>query len=192
MTSESNITTFITKSGKEAIIRMSRLEDAAQLLDFINTISLEDTYIRFSGEQQSLEEEQAYLQSEIASIERGDSVKLFCYVEGELAGNCDIHRDTALLTRRRHVGILGLIVAKKFRGEGIGRMLINTTIDEARKNISELSIVKLDCFSINEPAIRLYTSVGFKEVGRFPGVLKYKDSFVDEVVMVLPLRDMKE
>ncbi len=179
------VTTFMTKSGKKATIRYFSLEDAPAALSFINTVSRENTYIRFAGEQQTLEEEKKYLQSEVEKSQAGDAVKLFCFVGRELAGVCDVHRDTSLLSRRLHVGIFGLVIAKPFRGDGIGFALAQTTIQEAKEEIEGLRLVKLDCFAINTPALSLYAKLGFVEVGRIPDMLFYKGEYVDEVEMVL-------
>lgn len=184
LTSEKILTTFTTKTGQEAVIRYAELSDAENLTNFINNFSLEDRFTRFSGEQLSLEEEKEYIQSEVKAIAAGDAVKLFCYVNQQLAGVCDIHRDTSLLTRKRHAGVLGLIVGKDFRGQGIGQQLMSTTIEEAQKHISGLRMVKLDCFATNVPALSLYQKLGFREVGRIPKSLFYKNQYVDEVIMI--------
>lgn len=176
---------FTTKSGKKALLRYPKIEDAKVLMDFINTVSLEDTFIRFAGEQQTLEAEQKYLQSEIDAITGNDTVKLFCFVGDAFAGVCDVSRDKSLATRRLHVGIFGLVVANEFRGDGIGKVLAQTTIDEAKNEIKNLRMINLDCFSINTPALGLYASLGFKEWGRLPQGLSYKGEYVDEVHMAL-------
>ena len=176
---------FITKSGKRAVLRYPSIEDASLLLSFINEVSLENTFIRFSGEQQTIEEETEYLAGELEKLEAEDAVKLFCFVNGEFAGVCDIHRDTALLARRRHNGIFGLVIGKAYRGDGIGQALAQAVIDEAVHVISDLRIVRLDCFATNAPALGLYKKLGFQENGRIPGALLHNGEYVDEVFMSL-------
>ena len=97
---------------------------------------------------------------------------------------CDIHRDISLLTRKLHCGILGLIVGKDYRGQGIGKQLIINTIHQARENISKLRMIKLDCFATNYSALSLYEKMGFREVGRIPQSLHYKNEYIDEVIMI--------
>lgn len=181
------VSQFTTKSGKPAVLRYPVMEDAQALLDFINTISLEDTFVRFAGEQQALDEEQKYLASEIQLCSTGNAVKLFCFVEGKFAGVTDIHRDTSLLTRRLHSGIFGIIVSKEFRGEGVGTQLITSIVQEAKKHISGLKLIKLDCFANNEPAMALYKKVGFVEAGRIPKALFRQGEYTDEVHMALEI-----
>jgi RimJ/RimL family protein N-acetyltransferase len=175
---------FTTKTGKNAEIRYPLMSDAQALTEFINAHSLEDKFTRFSGEQMTLEEEQAYLESELSAIAAGDTVKLFCFVDGELAGVTDIHRDISLLKRKRHTGVFGIIVAKKFRGQGVGKQLMQHITTEAEKHIKGLRMIKLTCFANNTTALSLYSKQGFSEVGRVPKELFYKGEYVDDVIMV--------
>lgn len=54
-----------TKTGKNIIIRYPLMSDVNQMRDFMNTVSKEQTFIRFQGEQLSLEEEENYLKGQI-------------------------------------------------------------------------------------------------------------------------------
>lgn len=189
MPSQSLVSEFSLKRGSPAKICYPVSQDAQALTDFINTFSQENSFTRFAGEQMTLTEEQAYLDSEISKINTGDAVKLFCFVDEQLAGVCDIRRDTSLLTRKRHTGIFGIIIAKEFRGEGIGQKLMAATIAEATMRMPGLKLIKLSCFANNTPAMSLYSKVGFTEVGRLPKGLLYRDEYVDEVIMVKELND---
>jgi RimJ/RimL family protein N-acetyltransferase len=82
-----------------------------------------------------------------------------------------------------HIGNFGLIVAKKYRGEGIGKIIMNAVIEESVKNIKDLKIIILGVFACNLIAKNLYTKMGFVEYGRLPQGLKYQGSFTDEILM---------
>ena len=181
------VTTFTTKTGQKATIRFATVDDAEALKQFINVFSKEYRFTRFSGEQVTLEEEQQYLLSEEHAIQRGDCVKLFCFVNEQLAGVSDVHRDTSLLTRKQHMGNFGIIVGKEFRGQGVGEQLMQSTIAEAVAHISGLRMIKLECFATNTAALSLYQKLGFREVGRVPQALLYKNEYVDDVIMVKEL-----
>ena len=178
------VTTFTTKTGQTATIRYVKADDVQDLLDFINIFSPEDRFTRFAGEQLTFEEEKAYVESELQKMAEGDAVKLFCYVNDKLAGVCDVHRNVSALTRKRHMGIFGLIIGKEFRGQGIGEYLSRTTISEGVNNIPGLSMIQLECFASNEAALTLYKKIGFREVGRMPKALLRKGEYDDEVIMV--------
>lgn len=178
---------FTTKSGRRAVVRYPNWGDIPDLLKHINSVSKENTYITYSGEQETLESEARYMGSEFVGMEIGNTVKLFCYVDGELAGVCDIHRNLAKKKRSAHVGILGLVIGKDFREDGVGFALAKATLEESKVAISGLRIVMLDCFATNEKALALYTKLGFREFGRIPEVLFYKETYVDEVIMALKI-----
>lgn len=178
---------FITKSGKHAIIRYPTMDDVEDLWKHINAISAEDTFVTFSGETISIEEEEKYLSSELRLISEQKAVKLFCYVDGNFAGVCDIHRHEQKKKRGEHVGMFALVIGKAYRGDGIGFTLVQTTIDEAKATMKNLRLVILECFASNEAAMHLYAKLGFREVGRLPKALWYHEDYIDEVMMALPL-----
>lgn len=174
----------MVNSSNTTTIRPLQKDDSLDLCHFINEISKEDTFIRFSGEQVTLPEEQAYVDSELELMQQGDLVKLLCWVDDELAGVIDIHRMIEFRTRKRHVGLLGLLVAKRFRGQGIGKQLLLECIAQAKAHLQGLRMIQLECFATNTAALALYEKVGFREVGRVPEALLHKGEYVDEVVMV--------
>lgn len=176
---------FTTKDGRQAVIRYPQASDLQAMTDSINELSAENTFIRFGGEQQTLEQEAKYLDGLLAEIAAGKNVSLMAFVAGEYAGMCNIKQDDTLAARRLHVGVFGIALRAAFRDAGVGRRLAECTIAEARANLNWLKILRLDCFAINKRAIHLYESLGFKLVGRLPHVIYYRGDYVDEIVMVL-------
>lgn len=64
----------------------------------------------------------------------------------------------------RHVGVLGMGVLKEYRGQGIGRRLLECALEHARK-YNGVEKVELEVFKSNTPAIALYEKLGFKYEG---------------------------
>ena len=58
---------------------------------------------------------------------------------------------------------ISLGVAAAWRGRGIGRALLNALADRARRDGIEALSLSVD--AANEPAVRLYRSIGFETVG---------------------------
>jgi RimJ/RimL family protein N-acetyltransferase len=85
------------------------------------------------------------------------------------------------------VGELGVSVARAWRGQGVGRALMESAIAAARTS-PELARLSLRVFSSNAPALRLYESLGFKVEGRRPGHLRVRGREDDLILMGLPLR----
>jgi ribosomal protein S18 acetylase RimI-like enzyme len=99
-----------------------------------------------------------------------------------IIGQCEIINsewDAAL-----HVGILGIIVKKKYRDLGIGKELIDFAILESKKLNKKKKII-LSCFSSNERALHLYKKMGFNVVGVRKKQFNMDEQYFDEVLMEL-------
>lgn len=171
----------VSKAGKSILIRYVMLEDVQIMLDFINTLSKEQTYISFQGEQMLLEEEEKYVNDIVPKIENNEAIHLLAFSDDKLIGGSDIHRSNKKFDR--HVGIFGITIAKDFRGEGIGSMLMSAVMKEAMQNIPSLSLISLALFGNNETARSMYEKFGFVEYGRLPKGIVHKGEYVDHVYM---------
>src|SRR3989344_6086545 len=138
-----------TKKGKDILIRFPQKSDTLALLRYMNTLSKERTFIRFQGEQLTLKEEDKYLKDFLKKLEENKAIKLLAFMENKLVGVTDINLQDKTST---HVGLFGITVAKDYRGEGIGKLLMNLVIQEAKRNIIDLKIVTLGCFANNKGA----------------------------------------
>lgn len=169
-----------TKKGNGLVIRYLEAGDTQAMLDYINTMSLEQTFITFQGEQLTFEEEEKFVQSCLEKISKKKGVSLVAFCNEKLAGISSIDTKDKVLS---HVGRLGISVSKELRGEGVGKMLIENVINEAKKSIPGLRIINLEVFANNPMAKELYKKVGFKEWGTLPKAIFYKGEYVDEISM---------
>jgi ribosomal protein S18 acetylase RimI-like enzyme len=79
-------------------------------------------------------------------------------VAGEIVGS--LHVDTS----RFGVGELGMLVARPWRGRGVGSALLAAAIEHARAE--GLHKLTLEVFPHNDAAVALYRKFGFVEEGR--------------------------
>ncbi len=87
--------------------------------------------------------------------------------------------------KEAHKGTLwGMYVRSSARETGVGRRLVQTVLDYARQRVE---LIQLTAVSGNEPARRLYASLGFIEYGFEKNSLKQDGRYWDEVLMVKPL-----
>ena len=77
-----------------------------------------------------------------------------------------------------------MYVRPRARKAGIGRRLAEAVIDHARQHVE---LIQLTVVSGNEPARRLYASLGFIEYGIEKNSLKHDGRYWDEVLMAKPL-----
>lgn len=183
MTIDQFSTTCVTNKNRVVILRLLSPEDVEESRRYINQISTEDTYIGFSGEQLTSEEEQKYIQDSVHAMTKGDSLHLVAEFEGRIVAMCDARRDLSLKKRSAHIAQFGLTVAQDFRGEGLGEAILSRTIALLPDYISGISVLKLGVFGPNQVAQSLYRKLGFQEYGRLPKGILYRDEFVDHVFM---------
>lgn len=179
------VSRFSSKSNDEIIIRYPKWEDLDELVRYINKLSREDTYITFSGETISKEEEMEYLIATYRALEKMDSVVLYAFKGDILIASSDIHRVFSHRRRGHHIGTFGITVEQEYREQGIGFEIAKQVIQEAKHKIRGLELVTLDVYSENERAIKMYEKLGFSKYGELPDGLKYKDRLVGEVKMML-------
>ncbi|MFL6570471.1 MAG: GNAT family N-acetyltransferase [Burkholderiales bacterium] len=101
--------------------------------------------------------------------------------DDKVIGWCDV----ALLpwATQRHSGVLGMGVIDSHRGHGVGRALLDATLRAAWEK--GLTRVELTVRSDNEPAKRLYESVGFVTEGLRKRHMYIDGQFIDSWLMAL-------
>jgi len=179
---------FITKKGTDVVIRYPRWEDIDELTRYINKLSKEDTFILFSGETITKEEEAKAVASWFAKMETGDEVFLVVEKDKKIIAVANVSRNTLNKKRSLHVGVLGISVEKEFRGEGIGEELLKTIINEAKNKIKNLRLVVLEVFGENTHAQKLYEKIGFKKCGEIPEMIYFHGRYISAITMYLKLK----
>ena len=169
-----------TKKGKEIIIRYPVKTDAVEMQRYINALSKEQTFILFQGEQMTLKEETSYLTSLLKKMNKGESMMLLVFHNNQLIGESSVEMKERAA---KHEGSFGISVSKEFRGEGIGRLLMHLTLEEAKKNLANLRIVTLGCFADNMLAYAMYKKFGFIEYGILPKGILRKRQYVDHIYL---------
>ncbi len=169
-----------TKTGKEIVVRYPEMGDLIQMLNFINSVSDEKTFITYQGEHETLESEEKYLIKRLGEINEKRTVQLLAFCGNELVGSSYIQ---LMDKTEKHVGVFGLIVSKEFRGEGVGKILMELVEKEAKKNLPRLKLITLQVYSTNEIARSLYKKRDFVEYGMLPKGITRTGKFEDAVLM---------
>ncbi|HEX7018077.1 MAG TPA: GNAT family protein [Patescibacteria group bacterium] len=174
----------MTNFTQEITFRYPKPEDLDQMTEYINRLSQENTYIRFSGEEITKEEEASFLEDVLKKIESHNDVMLLALAGENLIGIAGVHRNTVNKKRSYHAAELGISLAAEYRGRGIGERLAREVLAEAERSITGLRMIYLTVFAINKGAFELYKKLGFREVGRIPEFILHNGEYVDEIVMV--------
>ncbi|MCC6944264.1 MAG: GNAT family N-acetyltransferase [Thermomicrobiales bacterium] len=162
------------------VIRYPQEGDAPGLLEFINRLSEEQTFILFQGEQLTLEQEESWLSGRLNELATRSGITL-CAMLGDLVVG------TTAITRKglaeRHIGVLGISIRDGYRGAGLGGALFDAVVREAATHLDGLRIVELGVFGNNPVARRLYESRGFEVHGVLPGGVRHRGEYVDHILM---------
>lgn len=86
----------------------------------------------------------------------------------------------------RHSAVLGITVAREWRGQGIGRRLIEQAIGWARQT-HIITRMELHVFARNKGAIHLYESCGFVLEGVRRQAVHRDGQYLDDLLMALLL-----
>lgn len=104
---------------------------------------------------------------------------------GALLGAVSCERDMRL--KARHIGhIVGMMVRIDQRGLGIGHLLIDACIAEARRGVG-VEMLTLTVTASNAGAVRLYERAGFRRYGSLPHAIKVDGRYHAKDQMVLML-----
>lgn len=151
-----------------ATIRPIAVTDAPAFCKVLDTVCRERKYLG-AIEGPTLERVETFVGK---NVENGWP-QFVAEEDGEVIGWCDIVPGEPI-AGTRHVGTLGMGILKEHRGQGIGRRLMETTIEAARK--LGIEKIELTVYASNRNALRLYESLGFGVEGT-----KRKGRFVDGV-----------
>jgi ribosomal protein S18 acetylase RimI-like enzyme len=99
----------------------------------------------------------------------------------KVVGWCDIVRGERETVA--HTGSLGMGLLKEYRGQGLGRKLMDAAIAAAKSQGVER--VELEVYASNAAAVTLYRKLGFREEGRKLKARKVDGAYDDSIVMAL-------
>ncbi|MFT8320465.1 MAG: GNAT family N-acetyltransferase [Bacillus sp. (in: firmicutes)] len=109
------------------------------------------------------------------------------FYNNQLIGAITLQKEVFI--KIKHKGsVLSFFVEKDFRGNGIGRGLLQKIISTA--NEYQIEQLLLSVVSTNERAIQLYQSIGFTSIGTEKRALKVDNQYFDEQHMVLFLNEV--
>lgn len=169
------------KNGKTAILKTPEIGDAAGMLEYITQACGETEFLARYPEEWAIvtiENEEKW----IKRLRESKSVlAITCFIDGEIAGNCEINFHGGMKTRHR--ATIAIAVLQKYWNLGIGSAFFKELIAaaEAREGIE---IIELEFIEGNDRARHLYEKFGFRIVSEKPNVFKLRDgSYRDEYYM---------
>lgn len=172
------MTEFTSKNGKLITLRPPTLDDVQITLNYINELVEEKAMIALD-QLQDLEKQTKYINSSVQEIADKNKIQFLAFDQDVLAANAEIRKGSL---KETHLGSLGISVAKDYRGEGVGKFMIQHLLKTAKTEL-DVSTVKLEVLAINQPAIGLYQKLGFTEYGRLPNGVNHYGNIADKIFM---------
>ncbi len=160
------------KNGIKATLKTPEISDAAGMLAYITKACGETEFlIRYPEEWEgvTVESEEKWVTN---LRESGNTLAIACFVDGEIAGNCEISFRGGIKTGHRatiHIAIL-----KKYWNLGIGSAMFKEMLAAALAR-EGIEIVELEFIEGNDRARHLYEKFGFRIVAEKPNAFKLRD-----------------
>ncbi len=180
---------FTLADGKKVTLRVLRWEDLDALLQFINNLvdekrgNKKSTLYTGFDRKVTREQETEWLAQTLVAIEGEDVINVVADIGEKIIANGDVTRGGYKDTH--HHGHLGLTMISKYRGQGIGRRMIETLVRESRK--AGLRTLDTEFLAENETARRAYEKAGFKQAGIIPHKVFRNGEYFDGLVMAREL-----
>lgn len=166
-------------SGEDLVLRSLIAADAHHLALFMKSVLSDGSgMVAVAGEVP----EDVATQSQIIQALESDpsAVTVSLFHDGSLVAHLDFKPYAR--QRLRHGGEFGISVAPKWRGKGLGRILMTHFI--AWAECAPIHKINLRVRADNTGAIKLYGEFGFQQQGRFPKEVKLEDgTYVDDISM---------
>ena len=164
----------------ELLIREAESKDAAELVDFLNRVSLETDFTSLDGDGILLtsEEMEIFLNKQASS---DNQITLLAFLNGKIAGIVNITADQR--KRVRHIGDLFIVIGQKYWNNGLGSLLLEEVVEWAQAS-GILRRLQLTVQTRNQGAVHLYQQHGFVIEGRQErGAYIEEGDFIDVYLM---------
>lgn len=169
----------LLKNGIEAILKTPEISDAEMLLNSIKTSSDETDFLSRTIEDWkdvTVENEEKFIHN---VRESRNTLFIACYIDGIIAGNCDITFKTG--SKTFHRATVGIALQKNYWNIGIGSAMF-TELIKAAEGHNGTEIVDLEMIEGNNRARALYEKFGFEVVSVEPKLFKLKDGTYQNLI----------
>lgn len=173
---------FITKDGREAVVRVARRKDARACLAIV------DEAMRERPRTILVQEGEFWSPRQWRKHRRGwdpEGVWLVVEIDGGVTGILTAERGRMLV--RRHEAGFGITIGSRFRGVGVGRALLEALESWARDH--GVTRITLGVFPENERARTLYASMGYAEEGMMRAAARFPEGHRDVLDMAKLLEE---
>jgi len=151
-----------------------------EYLEYINAMIEEGAWLTHK-KKSTMGEEKFWKRDVVSKIRRGRLIYRVAVKGGKIAGASSAEKG---IGRNENNVSIGIAISGKFRGKGLGELLLRSAIAGAKEKFRPRNIF-LTVAEPNKAARKLYGKVGFREVARFPDWIEDKGKYYAQLWMVL-------
>lgn len=154
-----------TKNNINIELRSPAKDEAQSILTAMIEISADSPYILSTPDtfrHKTVENQIQWIEN---SRKSPTSITIAAYHNQKVIGLCNGQSYSDI--KRKHRAALGISIHQDFRGQGLGKKMMEVLIENMKK-FSGIKIIELDVMLINKNALKMYESLGFQKVGIFP------------------------
>ncbi|MGL4372578.1 MAG: GNAT family N-acetyltransferase [Turicibacter sp.] len=171
------------KSGEVLVLRFQTIQDAENIVAYLNAIGGESDNLLFGKGEFRLSIDA--VRKIIEDTNQDDhKMKILGTINDEIVSmaqlSCPSHK------RIEHNGEFSISVRKAYWNKGVGSAMMSELIAVARTN-PMIKTVSLGVKSDNDHAMKLYEKFGFEKVGVHKNYINVEGRFYDEILMDLYL-----
>lgn len=172
------------KDGLKITLRPLKKEDEKAFHDFFAAIpERERIFIKHRVQDPEV------IRSWCQNIDYGRNLPLLAMADGKIIGDASLHQQ--LGGWKRHVGRVSVLVHPKYRGHGLGRLLVEEIVDVAR-NLG-LERAEAEFLGEQEAGMKVFAIVGFSQLLKLEDHVKDMQAINhDYVLMSLKLKTDEE
>lgn len=172
------------KDEQQLIIRKPELNDADDIIDYLNIVGGESDNLLFGAGEFRLTVEQ-----ERAHIENINKDTNCLMILGTIDNKIVSVAQISAPNRKRieHNSEIAISVKKEYWGIGVGSAMMKELIQFAKEHIS-IKNISLGVRSINHNAIKLYEKYGFQKIGVHKHYFNVNGNYYDEILMDLQVK----
>lgn len=172
--------TIALKNNQTAEFRSPTASDAADMLHYLKTCAQETEFIlRYPEECVETQEQEAEYLERVNQSET--DVMIAAFVNGVLAGNCQLMMNHRLKTKHRAMVAIGIV--QQYWNMGIGTAMFREMIGVAKEH--GISQLELEYIEGNDRGRYLYEKMGFVAVAEHPNAVRLKDGTMRKEILMI-------
>ena len=166
------------KNGLEITIRPAEADDSCSIIDTVRSNAVERSYVLMEQYGADIASERDY----IGALDRKKNLLIVAETGREVVGClAALQADAGMRPETSHILHVGLHLREPFRGLGIGRNLLDYSIEWAGE--SGYKKLEANIFTTNKRSLSLFKKAGFLEEGVRQNRIRMGAEYISEVLM---------